>query len=72
MEPLFSHVVRIHDDVWGLSHKGHPLAWCTMHVPQDTWSFHLEQDIDDPDSDESYVFCFADQNTAIQFALLYG
>ena len=77
MEPLFPHTVTIQDDVWlanpfYLTHKHHPVTWCDSHVPQETWSFHLEMDIDNPDSDESYVFSFEDQNMAIQFALLYG
>lgn len=72
MEPLHPHVVRISDDLWGLSHKGHPVAWCDSHVPSTEWDFHLEMDMDDPHAEESYVFSFTDQNMAIQFALLYG
>jgi hypothetical protein len=66
MEPLFPHVIRIHDN------KGHPVSWCSVHVPRTKWDFHLEMDMDDPLSKETYVFSFADQDMAVQFALLYG
>ena len=71
MESQFPHVVYIDEDSWNLNYL-HPIAWCREHVRKDTWIFRVEQDPDDPDSDESYVFHFADQNMAIQFALLYG
>jgi hypothetical protein len=66
MDSLFPHSVIIQGEAW------HAVSWCSVHISPDAWSFHLEMDPDDPDADELYVFSFADQNMAIQFALLYG
>jgi hypothetical protein len=70
--PEFPHVVEIEDDLWGVSQKGHPVAWCDRHVPKSEWQFYLRIDPDDLNSDESYVFSFQDVNLATQFALLYA
>ncbi len=72
MVPEFPHVVEIEDDLWGVSQKGHPVAWCDRHVPKSEWKFHLTLNVHDPDAEESYVFSFKDQNWATQFALLYA